>query len=146
MSERANRGALSEIGRRLRHLPANLVASVVLLAVAVPVGALARSGAGAAGAAIGVGVVAASYLVSAFAVAWADVIHPRLVMPVGLTTYVLKVFLLGLAMVTVASTGWPGLPPMAVAVIASVLVWTTTQAWWTWRARLPYVDLNEVRD
>jgi ATP synthase protein I len=132
--------------RRLRHLPATLLASLVLLVVAVPIGALVRSGAGAAGAASGVGLVVASYLLSALAVAWADTIDPRMVMPVGLTTYLVKVLLLGVAMAALASTGWPGLGPMAVALIAAVLVWTTTQAWWTWRARLPYVDLSEVRE
>jgi len=133
------------VSKRLRHLPATLLASAVLLAIAVPIGGLARSGAGAAGAAVGVGVVVASYLVSAFAIAWADSVHPRLVMPVGLTTYTLKILLLGLGMAAVASTGWRGLAPMGVALMAAVLVWTTTQAWWTWRARLPYVDFTEIR-
>ena len=72
---------------RLRHLPSGLLASAVLLVVGVVRGGLLRGGAGAAGAAAGVLLVAASYTVSSLAIAWADSVHPRLVMSVGLTTY-----------------------------------------------------------
>lgn len=128
--------------RRLRHLPSGLAASAVLLLVATAVGAVLRGGAGAAGAAAGVGLVAASYTVSSVVIAWADSIDPRLVLAAGLTTYVLKFTAIGIGMAAIASSGWPGLRPMGVAVIAATLVWMTAQAWWTWRARIPYVELD----
>ena len=76
--------------KRLRHLPSGLIATAVLLVVGVPVGALLRGGAGAAGAAAGVCLVAVSYVIGSVVIAWADSLDPRLVLPAGLMTYVLK--------------------------------------------------------
>jgi hypothetical protein len=113
--------------RRLRHLPSGLIASAVLLVV---------------GAAAGVLLVAASYTVSSLVIAWADAVRPALIMPVGLLTYAVKFTLIGILMWVVAGTGWAGLPAMGVGVIAGALGWTTAQAVWTWRARIPYVEID----
>ncbi len=126
---------------RLRHLPSGLAASAVLLVVGVLVGALLRGGAGAAGAAAGVGLVAASYVVGSLVIAWADSVDPRLVLPAGLMTYVLKFTVIGVVMAAIAASGWSGLRPMGVAVLATALGWIVAQSWWTWHARIAYVDL-----
>jgi hypothetical protein len=128
--------------RRLRHLPSGLIASAVLLVVGAVLGGLLRGGAGAAGAAAGVLLVAASYTVSSLVIAWADAVRPALIMPVGLLTYAVKFTLIGILMWVVAGTGWAGLPAMGVGVIAGALGWTTAQAVWTWRARIPYVEID----
>jgi hypothetical protein len=127
--------------KRLRHLPSGLIASAVLLVVGVVVGALLRGGAGALGAAAGVGLVAASYVIGSVVIAWADSIDPKLVMPVGLTTYVLKFTLIGIVMAAIAASGWAGLRPMGVAVLGTALGWIVAQSWWTWHARIAYVEL-----
>jgi hypothetical protein len=90
----------------------------------------------------GVALVVASYVVSSLAVAWADTVHPQLVMAVGLTTYAVKFTLLGAGLLAALSFDWAGLPAMAVAMAVAVLVWVTAQVWWTWRARLPYVEIE----
>jgi ATP synthase protein I len=131
---------MTAMRRRLRHLPAGLVASAVLLALGVPVGALVRGGTGAVGVAAGVVLVATSYVLSSLAVAWADSVHPRMVMPVGLTVYALKVIAIGLVMAAIAGSGWAGLVPMGIAAMAAALGWVAAQAWWTWHAKLLYVD------
>jgi hypothetical protein len=118
---------------RLGHVPAGLVASAVVLVGAVIVGWLARGGAGAAGAAAGVLLVVVSYLISSAAVAWADSIAPRLVLPVGLGAYVFKIVLLGLVMLAVVQTGWDGTVPMGVAIIPGVIGWTSAIVWWALR-------------
>jgi hypothetical protein len=128
--------------KRLAHLPSGLLAAAVLLVLGVVLGGWWRGPTGAAGAAAGVILVAASYTVSSLAVAWADRVNPRLVMPVGLTTYVVKFTAIGFGMAAVAGHGWAGLPAMGLAVIVSALGWITAQAVWTWRARIPYVDIN----
>jgi ATP synthase protein I len=128
--------------KRLAHLPSGLFASAVLLVVGVILGALLRGGTGAAGAAAGVTLVAVSYTLSSLMIAWADSVHPRMVMPVGLTTYVVKFILIGVVMAAISATGWPGLPAMGIAIIATALGWTTAQAVWTWRARIPYVEID----
>jgi hypothetical protein len=130
---------------RLRHLPSGLLASAGLLLVGVLLGALLRGPAGAAGAAVGVGLVAASYTLSSVVIAWADLRDPRLVLPVGLLTYVVKFTIIGFALAALASTDWDGLPAMGVAVMVTALGWTIAQAVWTWRARIPYVEINPPR-
>lgn len=127
--------------KRLRHLPSGLAASAALLVVGVLVGGLLRGGAGVAGVAAGIGLVAASYTVGSLVIAWADSVDPRLILPVGLTTYALKFTIIGLVMSTIAASGWAGLKPMGVAVLGSVLGWIVAQAWWTWHARIAYVEL-----
>lgn len=128
------------IRSRLRHLPSGLRASAVLLPVGAVVGLLVDGGASALGAAFGVLLTAASFSVSSLIIAWADSINPRLVLPVGLLTYALKFTLLGLAAATLAATGWPGLVAFGLGMAAATLAWATAQAWWTWHARILYVD------
>jgi len=127
--------------KRLRHLPSGLIATAVLLVVGVPVGALLRGGAGAAGAAAGVCLVAVSYVIGSVVIAWADSLDPRLVLPAGLMTYVLKFTLIGVIMAAISTSGWSGLVPMGVAVLVSALGWIVAQSWWTWHARVAYVEL-----
>jgi hypothetical protein len=130
---------------RLKHLPSGLLASAGLLVLGVLVGALVRGGAGAAGAAAGVALVAVSYTISSLVIAWADLRDPRLVLPVGLLTYVLKFTVIGFVLAGIAATGWRGLPVMGIAIIVSALGWTIAQAVWTWRAKIPYVEIQPPR-
>jgi ATP synthase protein I len=131
--------------KRLRHLPSGLLASAVLLVVGVVVGSLARGAAGAGGAAAGVGLVAFSYTLSSLVIAWADARDPRLVLPVGLFTYVAKFTFLGFVMAAISATDWTGLPAMGVAIMVGALGWTIAQAVWTWRAQIPYVEIEQSR-
>lgn len=133
------RGALR---RRLRHLPAGLAATGVLLVVAVPVAGWLRGPAGAAGVAAGILLVAASFVFSSLCVAWADSIDPQLVLPVGLGGYAIKATLLGVCLVLLLDTGWAGLPAMGVGVLMATLTWIGAQLWWTLRAKIPYVQFD----
>jgi hypothetical protein len=134
--------AHSGLRKRLTHLPSGLAASGVLLVLAVVVAALFGGAAAAAGAALGVALVAASFSGSSVVLAWADAVDRRLIMPVGLVTYAVKFTALGVAVAALAGTGWSGLPAFGFAVIAATLAWATAQAWWTWHAKIPYVDLD----
>ncbi|WP_213456140.1 hypothetical protein [Rhizomonospora bruguierae] len=124
-----------------RLLRPGLVASAVLLVAGAAVGGVLAGLSGAAGVAAGVLLVAASYAASTLVMAWADGLDRRMLLPVGLMTYALKFTLIGVVMAGIAASDWAGLKPMGVGLIAAVLVWITTQAWWTWTARIPYVDL-----
>jgi ATP synthase protein I len=126
----------------LRHLPASLLASAVLLVVGVPVGGVLAGGAGAAGVAAGVGLVVFSYLVSSLVVAWVDLVARQLLLAVGLLTYVVKFTVFGMAMYAVWQTGWAGLTAMGVTVIVATVVWTGAQLWWILTAKIPYVELD----
>lgn len=133
-------GQPGAIRRRLPYLRVTLLASAALALVAVPIGAVVAGAAGAAGVFAGVVLVVFSYLVSGLSVAWADAVHPRLVLPVGLGTYAVKIVVLGVVMWTIAGTGWSGLAPMGAAIIAAVVIWTTSHLLWAVRAPLPYVS------
>lgn len=127
---------------RLRHLPVPLLVSAVLLAVLTAVGAGLDGAAGALGAAAGVLLVVVSYVASSLALAWADSVHPRMVLSVGLLTYSLKFAVLGAAVFAVAASDWAGQRMLAVAIIVGTVAWITAQVWWTWRARIPYVEID----
>ena len=135
---RPTAGGLAE---RLRHLPSGLYATGALLVLGAAAGAVVQGLAGAAGVALGVVLVAASFTGSSVAIAWADRINPRLVMPVGLMTYVVKFAALGVAAAALAASGWAGLPAFGLGIVAGTLGWVTAQAVWTWRAKIPYVDV-----
>ncbi|HEX6968426.1 MAG TPA: hypothetical protein VF174_06415 [Micromonosporaceae bacterium] len=131
---------MSRIRERLPYLRTTLAASAVLLLIAAPVAAVLRGAGGVAGALAGVALVVFSYLVSGLSVAWADSVDPKLIMPVGLITYAVKVVVLGVVMAAIASTGWSGLAPMGATVIAAVVVWTGAHLVWAVRSPLPYVE------
>lgn len=125
-----------------RLLRPGLIVSAALLVVAAVVGGLVDGAAAAAGAAAGVLLVAASYTASTLVMAWADGVDRRMLLPVGLITYALKFTVIGVVMAAIAASGWSGLRPMGVGLIAAVLAWIVTQAWWTWTAKIPYVDIE----
>jgi hypothetical protein len=127
-------------GWRLAHLPAVSTVTGAVLVISGMAGWSAAGGAGAGGAAAGVGLVTASYLLSTLVIAWADSVDPRLVLPVGLMTYLVKFTLIGIVMVAVVASGWAGLVPLGVGVVAGVLAWNATHIWWVVRhpPRLEY--------
>lgn len=115
---------------RLRHLPALLTVSATLIALAALTGGVTAGGVGALGAVIGVVVVTFSYTSSTLVVAWADSVDPQLVLPFGLAMYAAKFSVFGVLMAAAAATGWPGLVPLALGVVAGVVVWTGAHIWW----------------
>jgi hypothetical protein len=118
---------------RVEHLPFLSAVSFALLLCAASVGFFAGGATAAAGAAAGVALVTVSFTMSTLVIAWADTVRPALVMPLGLLTYVVKYTLLGLIMVAVISSGWPGRVPLGWGVVAGVLGWTAVQIWWVAR-------------
>ncbi|GAA2599319.1 hypothetical protein GCM10010399_32560 [Dactylosporangium fulvum] len=126
--------------QRLHHLPTALVASAVLLVVAVGVAWPIGDGTASLGAAAGVALVVLSYLVSSLVVVWVDAVARNLLLPVVLLTYALKFAVFGLVMYRVRETGWAGLRVMGVTVIVATVVWTGAQLYWILRAKTPYVE------
>ncbi|WP_435206292.1 hypothetical protein [Micromonospora sp. bgisy143] len=115
---------------RLRHLPVLLAASAALAVVAAVVGGVTGGATAALGAAAGVAVTVFSYTLTTVVLARADKVNPQLLLPLGLGLYVLKFTLLGVVLVAVASTGWAGLVPLCLGIVAGVAVWTAAHLWW----------------
>jgi hypothetical protein len=125
----------------MNHLPVGLKVSAVIFVLTVAGGAVFGGLTGALGAAAGVGIVVASFTVSSLVIAWADSVHPTLVLPVGMFTYIIKFTAIGFAMAAVVASGWDGLTALGVGVAVATIGWATAQAWWVWHARIPYVDV-----
>ena len=86
----------------------------MLAAVGVPLTWLLRDGRAAAWALAGLAIVAAFFSVSAYAVAAAGRVSDSLTLPVALGTYVLKIALLGVLLVSIRDQPW--LDPQAVRI------------------------------
>lgn len=130
------------IRRRVRHLPAGLLGCGLALAVATVVAGITTGTPGVIGAVVGVVGVAASYVLSGLAVAWADSISPQLTMPVALTTYAVKFILLGVVLIQFGGSTWPGLHPMAFSILGAVVAWNVAHFWWVTHAKIPYVEID----
>jgi hypothetical protein len=132
-------GGRAASGRLPSHLPTLLLVSAVLLVLAALAGGLVRGAPGALGAATGVAVVAVAYLLSTLLIARGESVNPRLVMPLGMASYVLKLTVVGTLLYLVSRTGWAGLMPMIGGVVGGVAVLTGTHVWWVarWAARQP---------
>jgi hypothetical protein len=94
----------------------------------------------AAGVAAGMLIVTIGISMTTLAIAWADVIRPELVMPVGLAVYVIKFALIAALLLVVADRGWAGGLPMAWSMAVGVVVLTGVQVMWLMRIvnrRLP---------
>lgn len=115
---------------RVEHLPLLTAFSMALLMCAASVGFLTAGPAAALGAAAGVAIVTVSYTMSTLVLAWADTVRPALLMPLGLTTYVVKYSLLGVILAFVISSEWPGRTALGWGVVAGVMGWTAVQIWW----------------
>jgi hypothetical protein len=118
---------------RVAHLPLLTAASIALLLCAASVGFLAGGPPGALGAAGGVAITTVSFTMSTLVIAWTDTVRPALLMPLGLLAYVIKYSLLGVILVFVISSGWPGRTALGWGVVAGVLGWTSMQIWWVTR-------------
>ena len=119
------------MAERIRHLRLTLGFSGAVLVLANVVGFVVRGGVGALG-------VAASTL----AIAWADTVNPRMVLPVGMGMYITKFSLLGLLLVAVNNAEWAGRIPMAMGIVVGIVSWTASQIWWTVHHAHPYVPVR----
>ncbi|GAB3871282.1 hypothetical protein ACFPIJ_41140 [Dactylosporangium cerinum] len=128
--------------KRLQHLPTALIAMGVLLVVAAPLAGWRDGADGALGALAGAGLVALSYTLSSLIIAVTDLRARHLLVPVAMSTYMLKFTLIGVVMWIIASTDWGGLPWLGALVIAATLIWVAAQAVWVWRAKIPYVEIE----
>jgi|SRR5690606_8632816 len=115
---------------RMRHLPIITAVVGVVAVLSAALGGLAAGNAGATGAAAGVLLVLFSYVLSTVAIAWADSVSPRLVFPVGMTAYLTKFGVFGVALVALLDSDWAGKLPMAAGIGAGVVAWNATHIWW----------------
>ena len=106
----------------------------VLAALAAIVGFLFGGGTGALGAAAGVALMTVLFVLSTLFITWVDAVNRPMVLPAGMLAYggKLVVVLLTLS----ALSGWAGIKPMALGVVAGAVGWAAGYAWWVWHAKI----------
>jgi len=124
----------------LSHVRAGLLTTGVLAVVGVPLSWLLRDGRAAACALAGLAIVAAFFSVSAYAVAAAGRVSDSLTLPVALGTYVLKIALLGVLLVSIRDEPWLDRRPFGFAIAIGTVAWTVVHARRVWTAQIYYVD------
>ena len=131
---------MSTVPWDLGHLRSGLVTTAVLAAVGVPLAWLARDATAAAWVAVGLAIVAVFFCVGALAVAAAGRIGEELTLPAALGTYLVKVVLLGVLMVSVRDRPWLDPQALGLSVLVGTLAWTAVHIRRVWRTRIYYVD------
>jgi hypothetical protein len=118
---------------RIEHLPMIMSIGIALVLCGGSAGFLIGGPATGLGVALGILVVVIGFSFSTLAIAWADVLRPQLVMPVGLAVYVIKYALIVGVLAAARSTRWDGTLPMAYGVAAGAVAMTAAQIWWITR-------------
>ena len=124
----------------LGHLRTGLLTTGVLAAVGVPGAWLLRDARAAAWVAVGLAIVAAFFSLGALAVAAAGKLGDELTLPAALGTYLVKVVLLGVLMVSVRGQPWLDPQALGLSVLVGTVAWTTVHARRVWTSRIYYVD------
>jgi hypothetical protein len=119
---------------RIEHLPFVTAVGMALVLCGFSAGFLIGGSLSAAlGAGGGVLVVTIGVTLTTLAIAWADVIRPELVLPVGMSVYVVKYAAIVFLLFAVAGSHWSGARPMFWGVAAGAVLLTGVQAWWLTR-------------
>ncbi len=124
----------------LGHVRAGLVATAVLAAAGIPLAWALRDARAAAWVAVGLAIVAAFFGLGAFAVAAAGRLGDELTLPAALLTYLIKVVLLGVLLVSVRGRPWLDPVALGASVLVGTLAWTGVHIRRVWTAKIYYVD------
>jgi hypothetical protein len=115
---------------RIEHLPFVTAVGTALVLCGASIGFLVGGPSAALGAAAGVLVVTVGVTLTTLVIAYADAVRPALVLPFGLTIYVIKYSLILFLMFAVASSHWAGAHAMSWGLGSGAVVITGVQAWW----------------
>ena len=124
----------------LGHLRSGLATTGVLAVVGIPLAWLVRDARAAAWVAVGLAIVAVFFCLGALAVAAAGRIGEELTLPAALGTYLIKVVLLGVLLVSVQGKPWLDPTALGLSVLVGTLAWTVVHARRVWTSRIYYVD------
>lgn len=124
----------------LSHVTAGLKVTGLLALVGAPLAWLVRDARAAAWVLAGLAVVVLFFSVSAYAVAAAGRVADSLTLPAALGTYLIKVVLLGLVLVTLRDQPWLDPQAFGLAIVAGTFAWTGVHARRVWTGQIYYVD------
>lgn len=124
----------------LGHLRPGLLATLALAVVGVPALWLWLGYRGGLGGLLGFAIVAAFFSVSAVVVAWAARNNDRMALPVALASYLVKITILGVVLITLPADGPFDRRALAYGVLAGILLWVVVHVRWVITRRMFYVD------
>jgi ATP synthase protein I len=124
----------------VEHLRLCWVTLLAAGAVLVVVVSLTMTGRDVAGAAIGVGIVGLFFSISTLVIAAVGRRRPGAVLVTALGTYLLKIVILGIVIVTIPSNGPVAPRWMAIGVVIGLVAWMGAHLRYIWTAKLYYVD------
>jgi hypothetical protein len=127
-------------GWDLGHVRAGLATTGVLAAVGVPAAWLLRDARAAGWVAVGLAIVAAFFSAGALAVAAAGRLGDELTLPAALGSYLIKVVLLGVLLVSVRGKPWLDPHALGLSVLVGTVAWTAVHVRRVWTAKVYYVD------
>jgi len=111
--------------------------------IAAVVGWITAGGTGAWAAPAGVALAALGFAGSVWAVAAVEKIDLRLTILMALITYAVKLIIVLVALVVVESFAPDALAPFAGGVVGGAVAWLATQVVWTYKAKIPYIELEQ---
>jgi hypothetical protein len=115
---------------RIEHLPLISAVGFALVLFGFSAGLLIGGMPAALGVAGGILIVTIGVSLTTLAIAWADVIRPELVLPVGMSVYFVKYAALVFLMFAVVGSKWSGARPMLWGLAVGAVLLTGVQAWW----------------
>jgi len=118
---------------RIEHLPLISAVGFALVLFGFSAGLLIGGMPAALGVAGGILIVTIGVSLTTLAIAWADVIRPELVLPVGMSVYFVKYAALVFLMFAVVGSDWSGARPMLWGLAIGAVLLTAVQAWWLTR-------------
>jgi ATP synthase protein I len=124
----------------VEHLRLCWVTLLTAGAVLVVVVSLTMTGRDVAGAAIGVGIVGLFFSIATLVIAAVGRRRPGAVLVTALGTYLLKIVILGIVIVTIPSNGPVAPRWMAIGVVIGLVAWMGAHLRYIWTAKLYYVD------
>lgn len=124
----------------LSHLRAGLAVTAALVVIGVPLVWALRDQRSGLAVLVGLAIVAASFCLSAYAVAWAGRVADALTLPAALGSYLIKVLLLGAVLVSVPADGPIDVKVLAWTVLVGTLTWVGAHIRRVWKQQVLYVD------
>lgn len=115
---------------RIEHLPMITAIGIALTLCGGSAGLLIGGPVTGLASALGILVVVIGFTFSTLTIAWADVLRPQLVMPVGLAVYVIKYALIIGILLAAQLSDWEGTRAMAYGVAFGAVTMTAAQIWW----------------
>lgn len=123
----------------LSFLRVGALATLVVTAVAAPVTGLLAGWDDAIGVLVGAAVVAAFFVVSGVAVAWAGRINDAFTLPAAMGAFFVKAIVLFALLNALPEDGWLDRLTLAWSVVVGALLWSGVQLRWVWTRPLYYV-------